>query len=154
MSPEQGFVKWSERRLARCYSVPVSKKLSTCPGLTRLSFLWKHVAIPGRLNRIEAEENVAAIFQTTCWNRLSWMRIYNFLLKKSLVYSLGAINNIPALVQMMAWRRLGDKPLSEPKIVISVTRPQWVNSLNPGTSPDRLLDRKLRAPGSRIDYFV
>ena len=26
----------------------------------------------------------------------------------------GPINNIPALVQKMAWRRLGDKPLSEP----------------------------------------
>ena len=26
----------------------------------------------------------------------------------------GPINNIPALVQMMAWRRTGDKPLSEP----------------------------------------
>ena len=24
------------------------------------------------------------------------------------------INNIPALVQIMAWRRPGDKPLSEP----------------------------------------
>ena len=24
------------------------------------------------------------------------------------------INNIPALVQIMAWRRLGDNPLSEP----------------------------------------
>ena len=41
------------------------------------------------------------------------------------------INNIPALVQIMAWRRPGDKPLSEPKMVsflthICVTRPQWV----------------------------
>ena len=27
------------------------------------------------------------------------------------------INNIPALVQMMAWRRSGDMPLSEPMIV-------------------------------------
>ena len=26
----------------------------------------------------------------------------------------GPISNIPALVQMMAWRRPGDKPLSEP----------------------------------------
>ena len=26
----------------------------------------------------------------------------------------GSINNIPALVQIMAWRRTGDKPLSEP----------------------------------------
>ena len=41
------------------------------------------------------------------------------------------INDIPALVQIMAWRRPGDKPLSEPMMVsllthISVTRPQWV----------------------------
>ena len=26
----------------------------------------------------------------------------------------GPINNIPALFQIMAWRRTGDKPLSEP----------------------------------------
>ena len=42
------------------------------------------------------------------------------------------INNIPSLVQIMAWRRPGDKPLSEPMVVsspthICVTRPQWVN---------------------------
>ena len=41
------------------------------------------------------------------------------------------INNIPALVQIMDWRRPGDKPLSEPMMVcllthICVTRPQWV----------------------------
>ena len=41
----------------------------------------------------------------------------------------GPINNIPALVQIMAWRRSGDKPLSEPMMVsllthICVTRPQ------------------------------
>ena len=45
----------------------------------------------------------------------------------------GQINNIPALVRIMAWRRPGDKPLSEPMMVsllthICVTRPQWVNS--------------------------
>ena len=44
------------------------------------------------------------------------------------------INNIQALVQIMAWRRPGDKPLSEPMMIrllthICVTRPQWVNSL-------------------------
>ena len=42
------------------------------------------------------------------------------------------INGIPTLVQIMAWRRPGDKPLSEPMLVnllthICVTRPQWVN---------------------------
>ena len=41
------------------------------------------------------------------------------------------INNIPALVQKMAWRQPGDKPLSEPMTVrllshICVTRSQWV----------------------------
>ena len=43
----------------------------------------------------------------------------------------GPINNNPELVQIMAWRRSGDKPLSEPMMVrlpthICVTRPQWV----------------------------
>ena len=43
------------------------------------------------------------------------------------------INNIPALVQIMAWCRPGDKPLSEPMMVsllthICVTRSQWVNT--------------------------
>ena len=42
-----------------------------------------------------------------------------------------SINNNPALVLIMAWRRPGDKPLSEPMLVrslthICVTRPQWV----------------------------
>ena len=43
----------------------------------------------------------------------------------------GLINNIPALVLIVAWRWPGDKPLSEPMLVrslthICVTRPQWV----------------------------
>ena len=43
----------------------------------------------------------------------------------------GPVNNIPALVQIMAWRRPGDKPLSEPMmfnllIHTCITRPQWV----------------------------
>ena len=43
----------------------------------------------------------------------------------------GPINNIPALVQIMAWRGSGDKPLSEPMMVrlpthICVTWPQWI----------------------------
>ena len=46
----------------------------------------------------------------------------------------GPIDKIPSLVQIMAWRRPGDKPLSEPMMVsllmhICITRPQWVNPL-------------------------
>ena len=44
----------------------------------------------------------------------------------------GQINNIPALVQIMAWGQLCAKPLSEPMMFsllmhICITRPQWVN---------------------------
>ena len=51
----------------------------------------------------------------------------------------GLINNIPALVQIMAWRRPADKPLSEPMMVslpthICVTRPQWVKSITEGNA--------------------
>ena len=38
----------------------------------------------------------------------------------------GPINNIPALVQIMAWRRTGDKPLSE----------QMMTQLNDAYMPD------------------
>ena len=43
----------------------------------------------------------------------------------------GPIDNIPALVQLMAWCRPGDKPLSEPMVIsllmyICVTQPQGV----------------------------
>ena len=46
----------------------------------------------------------------------------------------GPIKNIPALVQIMAWRRPGEKPLSEPMVSlpthICVTRPQWVKLIS------------------------
>ena len=60
---------------------------------------------------------MAAIFQTTFFkcillNEYVWISI-----KISLKFVPGGpINNVPALVQIMAWRRLGDKPLSEPMI--------------------------------------
>ena len=58
----------------------------------------------------------------------------------------GWINNIPALVPIMTWRRPGDKPLSEPMMVgllmhICDTRIQWVNLNEKNRSPDKLFDR-------------
>ena len=61
---------------------------------------------------------MAAIFQTTFSNA--------FLLNEDLWISIemslkfvpkGPINNIPSLVQVMAWCRTGDKPLSEPMMI-------------------------------------
>ena len=63
----------------------------------------------------------------------------------------GPIDNIPALVQIMAWRRPGDKPLSEPMMVsllthICVTRRQWVSR--------RLCQTDVEAPVKRHRYMI
>ena len=64
----------------------------------------------------------------------SWKENVSISFKISLkVVPKGRINNITALVRIMAWRRPGDKSLSEPMMVnllthICVTRPQWVNN--------------------------
>ena len=57
----------------------------------------------------------------------------------------GPINNKPILVQILPWRRSGDKPLSEPMMVsllthICVTRPQRVNCNGGLTKPPLKLD--------------
>ena len=79
-------------------------------------------------------DKIDAISQKTFWNAFSWMKMNEFCLgfHWSMFLKNVRINNIPALVQIMAWRRPGDKPLSEPMMVsllthICVTRPQWVN---------------------------
>ena len=67
------------------------------------------------------------IFKCIFLNENAWISI-----KISLKFvPKGPINKIPALFQIMAWRRSGDKPLSEPMMVsllthICVTRPHWV----------------------------
>ena len=73
------------------------------------------------------EHFVDGIFKRIFFNENVWISI-NISLK---FVPRGPINNIPTLVQVMAWRRSGDKPLSEPMMVrlpthICVTRPQWV----------------------------
>ena len=67
------------------------------------------------------------IFKCIFWNENVWIPIKNSLkfVPKS------PINNISAQIQIMAWRRTGDKPWSEPMMVsllthICVTRLQWV----------------------------
>ena len=73
-----------------------------------------------------------AISQTTFSSIFFLMKMLGFRLKISLKFvPKGPINNNPALVQMMAWRRQGDKPLSDPMMGrlpthICITRPQCV----------------------------
>ena len=67
------------------------------------------------------------------------------------------INNVTALVQIMAWRRPGDKTLSEPMMVcllthICVTRPQWVNLTEP--NPWLLMTLRRKGPRSRQPWYI
>ena len=70
-------------------------------------------------------DKMAAIFHTAILNAFYRMKMV-FVPK-------GPINNIIALIQIMDWRRPGDKPLSETMVLsllthICVTRPQWVKT--------------------------
>ena len=76
-------------------------------------------------------DKMAAILQTTFSNAYFLNENVCISLKISLklVHEV-RVNIISILVQIMAWRRSGDKPLSEPIMVnllthICVTRPQW-----------------------------
>ena len=75
---------------------------------------------------------MAAIFQTTFSNAFSWMKMYNFWVRFHCSFvPKGPIDNIPTLVQIMAWGRPGGKPLSEAMMVsllthMCVTWPQWI----------------------------
>ena len=74
----------------------------------------------------------ADISQTTFLNAFSWINVW-ISINISLTFVLkGQINNIPALVQIMTWRRPGDKPLSESMMFsllthVCVTLPHWAN---------------------------
>ena len=85
---------------------------------------WSVITLRPRQNGRHFADN---IFKCIFLNENAWI---------SLMISLKfvpkvPINNIRSLVQIMAWRRPGAKPLSEPMMVsllthICVTRPQWV----------------------------
>ena len=76
-------------------------------------------------------DKIDVILQTLS-NSFSLVKIYWFRLKFHWSLSSSPINNIPTLVQTMAWHQPGDKPISEPMIIllmhICLTRAQWVNS--------------------------
>ena len=101
--------------------LPLFRVRSWNNGMHRMSF---YVVMVIQNGRHFADD----VFKCFFWNENVWI---------SLMVSLkfvpnDPINNIPAWVQIMAWRRSGDKPLSEPMMVtllthICVTRPQWVN---------------------------
>ena len=101
-----------------------------------LSGTWKYLKKTGNnfFNTLRPRQN-GRHFADDIFKCIFFNENISISIKISLVFVLkGPINNIPALVQIMAWRRPGDKPLSEPRMEgllthICVTRPQWVNPL-------------------------
>ena len=111
--------------MALCYQA-TSYSLSHC---WPWSLSWYGVTRPLWINTLRPRQNgrhFPDIFKGIFLNENVWI-----LIKISLKFvSNGPINNIPALVQIMAWHWPGDKPLSETMISlpthICVTWPQWV----------------------------
>ena len=120
--------KWSVMRIfdILCKPEPAVEQRINFPVIwDAMTFMWLRFDTlrPRQYGRHFAND----IFKFIFLNENVWIPI-----KISLKFvPQGPINNITALVQIMAWRRPGDKPLSEPMMVrlpthICVTRPQWV----------------------------
>ena len=112
--------------------ISVTNLDSHCGAVTSQPFLcWPAVTAACAVNTLRPKPNGRSFahdsFKWIFLNENIWIS-----LKISLKFvPKGPINIILALVWIMAWRRPGDKPLSEPMMVslpthICVTRPQWV----------------------------
>ena len=118
----------AEQTIERCHRVK-----GHCPGsagvvLVSAVFGIRILYSPNTLRpRQNGRHYADDIFKCIFLNEHVW-----FPIKISLkFFPKGQINKIPALVKIMAWRRPGAKPLSEPMMVnltthICVIRPQWV----------------------------
>ena len=100
--------------------------LATITGVELLSWYWVFNTLRPKQNGRHFPHD---IFKWVFLNENVWFAI-NISLK---FVPRGPINYIPTLVQVMAWRRQGNKPLSEPMKVrlpmhICITRPQWIKS--------------------------
>ena len=100
-------------------------------GLTAVILLPTNALAPDSVNTLRPRQDgrhfADDIFKCIFLNENVWIPIKIWLK----FVPKGRINNMPALVQIMAWRGPGDKPLSEPMMVslpthICVTWPQWV----------------------------
>ena len=86
-----------------------------------------HVDTILSINTLRPRQN--SMSQTTYSNVFSSMKMFGFRFK----FHWSPINSIPALIQIMAWRQLGDKPLFEPMMAklpthICITRPSAAES--------------------------
>ena len=124
----QGLIKYKTTLFRKCLGTEQTKRdyLNQC-----WPILLPHICVTRlRLNTWRPRQNTGRFaddrFKCIFLNENIWIS-----LKFSLEFVLRVpINNTPALVQIMAWRQPGDKPLFEPMMVsilthICVIRPEW-----------------------------
>ena len=87
---------------------PLTFACLSVPGVIWWPAFWRqltHLAL----------DKMAAIWQTIFSKTLPWLKKFDFWLKFYWSFvPMGPIDHMPALVQVMAWHRAGDKALSEP----------------------------------------
>ena len=104
------------------------------------------------------QNKMDTIFHTTFSNAFSWLKMYEFQLRFHWSLFLRVQLTIsPASVQIMAWSRPGDKPLSEPMMVslqthICVIWPPWVKSIKHGTNLQKYAIQCLHLCISKWNY--
>ena len=95
------------------------------------NILQRAVWLATKKNTLRPRQNVHHFADDTL-KRISLNKNYTITIEISLnSVPKRPINNVPSLVQIMAWCRPGGKPLSEPMVVtllthLCVTRPHWV----------------------------
>ena len=108
---------------------PIMWEVFSCHDIIMVKPIFPSSLRPGQNGRHFADD----IFKRIFFNENVWISI-----KISLKFvPKGPINKIPALFQIMAWRRPGDKPLSEPMMIsiyaspgLNVVMPSWWNQFS------------------------
>ena len=112
-----------------CITAPLCSEVNEEMGSLYVNWYFSTIHINTLRVRQDGGHFPDDIFKCIFLNENVWISI-----KISLKFvPKGPIDNIPSLVQIMAWRWPGDKPLSDPVMAsllthICVTWPQWVNN--------------------------
>ena len=133
-----------------CYNWPFCSLTITCATVTQKSLII-YAQVQTKFSqqtkcryyiRFPNSCNINILKPRWNWHHFAY-DIFNWFFNENVLISIkiplalipkGQINNIPVLVEIMAWRRPDDKPLAGPMTVRSltymcVTQPQWVKHL-------------------------
>ena len=146
-SPERDELKWDHKHLCNCcykcivytclnswhlswYNfIYVKSMYGHSRAKTLLSFKYNLIHLP--LNKMAAisQDNLSVKWQPSCWDIFRCIFLnekFCILIESSLKFvPKGPIDNIPALVQIMAWHLFGAKPLSEPMLTRFTDAYMW-----------------------------